>query len=75
MERARWRAANRPMPAPRGESSSRTNGSNFVHGIVVVGGIFALFYGENRDMVYGDAQAALTKMIEAVRGLGLKVAA
>ena len=25
--RARWRAANRPIPAPRGESSSLTNGS------------------------------------------------
>jgi NAD(P) transhydrogenase subunit beta len=31
----------------------------------------ALFYGDNCDMVYGDAQAVLIKMIEAVRGLGL----
>ncbi|MDY7537840.1 NAD(P)(+) transhydrogenase (Re/Si-specific) subunit beta [Undibacterium sp. 5I1] len=31
----------------------------------------ALFYGENCDMVYGDAQEVLIKMIEAVRGLGL----
>jgi len=30
----------------------------------------ALFYGENCNMVYGDAQAVLIKMIEAVRGLG-----
>lgn len=30
----------------------------------------ALFYGENCSMVYGDAQAVLVKMIEAVRGLG-----
>ena len=30
----------------------------------------ALFYGDNCDMVYGDAQAVLVKMIEAVRGLG-----
>ncbi len=33
------------------------------------------FYGDNRDMVYGDAAAVLTKMIEAVRGLGSKAAA
>jgi len=35
----------------------------------------ALFYGDNCDMVYGDAQAVLVKMIEAVRGLGLSAAA
>src|SRR5580658_10385265 len=35
----------------------------------------ALFYADNCDMVYGDAAAVLTKMIEAVRGLGLKAAA
>ena len=35
----------------------------------------ALFYGENCDMVYGDAQAVLIKMIEAVRGLGTAAAA
>ena len=29
----------------------------------------ALFYGDNCNMVYGDAQAVLVKMIEAVRGL------
>jgi len=29
-----------------------------------------LFYSENCNMVYGDAAAVLTKMIEAVRGLG-----
>ncbi len=29
-----------------------------------------LFYGENCNMVYGDAQTVLVKMIEAVRGLG-----
>jgi NAD(P) transhydrogenase subunit beta len=34
-----------------------------------------LFYGENCDMVYGDAQAVLIKMIEAVRGLGAAAAA
>ena len=34
-----------------------------------------LFYGENCDMVYGDAQAVLIKMIEAVRGLGTAAAA
>jgi NAD(P) transhydrogenase subunit beta len=35
----------------------------------------ALFYGDNCHMVYGDAQAVLIKMIEAVRGLGLPAAA
>jgi NAD(P) transhydrogenase subunit beta len=35
----------------------------------------ALFYADNCDMVYGDAQAVLVKMIEAVRGLGLSAAA
>jgi NAD(P) transhydrogenase subunit beta len=34
-----------------------------------------LFYGDNCEMVYGDAQAVLIKMIEAVRGLGLPLAA
>jgi NAD(P) transhydrogenase subunit beta len=34
-----------------------------------------LFYGDNCDMVYGDAAAVLTGMIEAVRGLGSKAAA
>ena len=34
-----------------------------------------LFYADNCNMVYGDAQAVMTKMIEAVRGLGLPVAA
>ncbi len=35
----------------------------------------SLFYGDNCNMVYGDAQAVLIKMIEAVRGLGLPAAA
>jgi len=35
----------------------------------------ALFYADNCGMVYGDAAAVLTKMIEAVRGLGAKAAA
>jgi NAD(P) transhydrogenase subunit beta len=34
-----------------------------------------LFYEENCNMVYGDAQAVLVKMIEAVRGLGTAAAA
>ena len=33
-----------------------------------------LFYSENCNMVYGDAAAVLTKMIEAVRGLGKEAA-
>jgi len=35
----------------------------------------ALFYADNCEMVYGDAQAVLVKMIEAIRGLGLSAAA
>ena len=31
--------------------------------------------GDNCNMVYGDAAAVLTTMIEAVRGLGAKAAA
>ena len=34
-----------------------------------------LFYGDNCDMVYGDAAAVMTSMIEAVRGLGAQAAA
>jgi NAD(P) transhydrogenase subunit beta len=34
----------------------------------------ALFYAENCNMVYGDAQAVLVQMIEAVRGLGAAAA-
>ena len=34
-----------------------------------------LFYGDNCNMVYGDAQAVLVQMIEAVRGLGAAAAA
>ena len=34
----------------------------------------ALFYAPNCNMVFGDAQAALIKMIEAVRGLGAAAA-
>ncbi|MEO6103784.1 MAG: NAD(P)(+) transhydrogenase (Re/Si-specific) subunit beta [Pseudoxanthomonas sp.] len=35
----------------------------------------SLFYGDNCNMVYGDAQAVLIQMIEAVRGLRLPNAA
>ena len=35
----------------------------------------ALSYGDNCNIVYGDAQVVLVKMIEAVRGLGLSAAA
>ncbi|MGA2944513.1 MAG: NAD(P)(+) transhydrogenase (Re/Si-specific) subunit beta, partial [Xanthobacteraceae bacterium] len=35
----------------------------------------ALFYADNCNMVYGDAAAVMTMMIEAVRGLGAKAAA
>jgi NAD(P) transhydrogenase subunit beta len=34
-----------------------------------------LFYADNCNMVYGDAQAVMAEMIEAVRGLGLPAAA
>jgi NAD(P) transhydrogenase subunit beta len=39
------------------------------------GVVNGLFYSPNCEMVYGDAQAVLVKMIEAVRGLGLAAAA
>jgi hypothetical protein len=35
----------------------------------------ALFYGDNCNKVYGDAQAVLLKTIEAVRGLSLATVA
>jgi H+-translocating NAD(P) transhydrogenase subunit beta len=35
----------------------------------------ALFYGDNCSMVYGDAQAVLVQMIEAVKSLALPAAA
>ena len=35
----------------------------------------ALFYADNCHMVYGDAQAVMVQMIEAVRSLGLPAAA
>jgi NAD(P) transhydrogenase subunit beta len=38
------------------------------------GVINALFYAPNCNMVYGDAQAVMGKMIEAVRGLGAAAA-
>jgi NAD(P) transhydrogenase subunit beta len=34
----------------------------------------ALFYSPSCNMVYGDAQAVMIKMIEAVRGLGAAAA-
>jgi NAD(P) transhydrogenase subunit beta len=34
----------------------------------------ALFYGENCNMVYGDAKAVLSAMIEGVKGLGAAAA-
>ena len=34
----------------------------------------ALFYEPNADMVFGDAQAVLIKMIDAARGLGAAAA-
>jgi NAD(P) transhydrogenase subunit beta len=39
------------------------------------GVVNGLFYEPNCNMVYGDAQAVLAKMIEAVRGLGSAAAA
>ncbi len=39
------------------------------------GVVNTLFYADNCSMVYGDAQAALVQMIEAVKSLGLPVAA
>jgi NAD(P) transhydrogenase subunit beta len=39
------------------------------------GVVNALFYADNCEMVYGDAAAVMAQMIEAVKGLGLSVAA
>ena len=39
------------------------------------GVVNTLFYADNCSMVYGDAQAVLAQMIEAVKSLGLPVAA
>ena len=39
------------------------------------GVVNTLFYGDNCRMVYGDAQAVMVQMIEAVRGLSLPAAA
>ncbi len=39
------------------------------------GNVNPLFYADNCNMVYGDAQDVMAKMIEAVRGLGAAVAA
>ncbi len=39
------------------------------------GVVNTLFYADNCSMVYGDAQAVLVQMIEAVKSLGLPVAA
>jgi NAD(P) transhydrogenase subunit beta len=36
--------------------------------------INALFYADNCNMVYGDAAAVMTMMIEAVRGLSAQAA-
>ena len=44
-------------------------------GCAHAGIVNTLFYGDNCHMVYGDAQAVLVQMIEAVRGLGLPAAA
>jgi H+-translocating NAD(P) transhydrogenase subunit beta len=41
----------------------------------LTGIVHAPFYADNCNMVYGDAQAVLVKMIEAVRGLGLSAGA
>jgi NAD(P) transhydrogenase subunit beta len=39
------------------------------------GSVNVLFYGNNCEMVYGDAAAVLGKIIEARRALGTKAAA
>ena len=76
-------------PAARGDKSSPIYGMPILNAdkakkVYVVkrgdgkgyaGIVNTLFYADNCEMVYGDAQAVLVKMIEAVRGLGLSAAA
>lgn len=60
----RWLAT--PMWCSR---SKRSEGKGYA------GIVNTRFDGDNCNMVYGDAQAVLVKMIEAVRGLSLSAAA
>jgi NAD(P) transhydrogenase subunit beta len=75
-------------PAARSDKSSPIYGmpilnADKAHQVYVIkrgqgkgysGIVNALFYAPNCNMVYGDAQAVLIKMIEAVRGLGAAAA-
>jgi NAD(P) transhydrogenase subunit beta len=63
------------MPILNADKSKRVYVVKRGEGKGYSGIVNALFYGDNCDMVYGDAAAVLTKMIEAVRALGTKAAA
>ena len=63
------------MPILNADKSKRVYVVKRGEGKGYAGIVNALFYGDNCDMVYGDAAAVLTKMIEAVRALGTKAAA
>jgi H+-translocating NAD(P) transhydrogenase subunit beta len=63
------------MPILNADKSKRIYVVKRGEGKGYAGIVNALFYGDNCDMVYGDAAAVLTKMIEAVRALGTKAAA
>jgi NAD(P) transhydrogenase subunit beta len=63
------------MPILNADKAKRTYVVKRGEGKGYAGIVNALFYSDNCNMVYGDAQAVLVKMIEAVRGLGLSAAA
>ena len=58
------------MPIVNADQAKRVYVIKRGQGKGYAGIVNALFYGDNCDMVYGDAQAVLVKMIEAIRGLG-----
>jgi NAD(P) transhydrogenase subunit beta len=63
------------MPILNADKSKRVFVVKRGEGKGYAGIVNALFYADNCAMVYGDAQAVLIQMIEAVRGLGLPAAA
>ncbi len=67
------------VPSLRGEDARELCARNVYKLLALSKGyagiVNAVFYADNCRMVYGDAQAVLISMFEAVRGLGLPAAA
>jgi NAD(P) transhydrogenase subunit beta len=63
------------MPILNADQSKRVYCVKRGQGKGYAGIVNELFYAENTQMVYGDAGAVLSQMIEAVRGLGTAAAA